>query len=227
MADYVIATIKSWNIENSRRLMENHPSDRFTLVTRKEQLTTELLEQIRPRFVFFPHWSWIIPKDIYAAYECVVFHMTDLPFGRGGSPLQNLVSRGIYDTKISAIRVDAGVDTGPVYMKEPLSLETGNADEMFTRASEIVFERMIPRFLEGSPVPVPQEGEAVTFPRRTPEMSAIPDGLEARVLYDHIRMLDGEGYPPAYRDEGGYRICYTNASLDGEIVRADATWHRR
>jgi len=28
--------------------------------------------------------------------------MTDLPFGRGGSPFQNLIARGIYDTKIIA-----------------------------------------------------------------------------------------------------------------------------
>jgi len=43
--------------------------------------------------------------------------MTDLPFGRGGSPLQNLIERGIKKTKISAIKVDGGIDTGDIFFK--------------------------------------------------------------------------------------------------------------
>ena len=44
--------------------------------------------------------------------------MTDLPYGRGGSPLQNLIANKIYDTKISAIRAEGGIDTGRIYLKE-------------------------------------------------------------------------------------------------------------
>ena len=64
-----------------------------------EALTVEALAAIQPRYVFFLHWSSYIPAAIYDAFPCVVFHMTDLPFGRGGSPLQNLIARGIYQTK--------------------------------------------------------------------------------------------------------------------------------
>jgi len=37
---------------------------------------------------------WIILKEIFENYEIILFHMTDLPYGRGGSPLQNLIVRG-------------------------------------------------------------------------------------------------------------------------------------
>lgn len=70
----------------------------------------------------------MLPKEIYESFECVVFHMTDLSLGKGGSPLQNLLVRGIYQTKISAIKVSAGMDTGDVYFKENLDISTGNAD---------------------------------------------------------------------------------------------------
>jgi len=46
--------------------------------------------------------------------------MTDLPFGRGGSPLQNLIVRGFTHTKLSALRVEKGLDTGDIYLKEDL-----------------------------------------------------------------------------------------------------------
>ena len=94
MADYVIATIKSWNINNCRKLAEQFPDHNFRIVTEKEELTYKTLSDIKPEFVFFPHWSWLIPEEVYEHFNCVVFHMTDLPFGRGGSPLQNLLVRG-------------------------------------------------------------------------------------------------------------------------------------
>ena len=59
--------------------------------------------------------------------------MTDLPFGRGGSPLQNLITRGISKTKISALRCNEEIDAGPIYLKRPLSLH-GSAEEIYQLA---------------------------------------------------------------------------------------------
>ena len=42
--------------------------------------------------------------------------MTDLPFGRGGSPLQNLIVRGYKETMLSAIKCVGEVDAGPIYI---------------------------------------------------------------------------------------------------------------
>ncbi len=82
--------------------------------------------------------------------------MTDLPFGRGGSPLQNLIERGIENTKISAIKVDDGIDTGDIYFKESLNLN-GTADEIFIRASQIIFNKMIPKIINEKILPKKQK----------------------------------------------------------------------
>ena len=221
MLKYVIATTKSWNIRNAKEFIAKN--EEGYLITEKEQLIQEYLEAVKPSFVFFPHWSWIIPANIYDSYNCVVFHMTDLPFGRGGSPLQNLLARGIYQTKISAIRVSAGVDTGPVYFKEPLDISEGNANEIFSKVSNIVFNRMIPRFLkEENITPTEQTGQVVTFPRRKPEQSEIPNGLSQRQIYDYIRMLDGEGYPAAFKTYDKGKIYFTDAEFTNDTVTAKA-----
>ena len=54
-----------------------------TLMHSKEELTETVLRELKPDFVFFLHWSFIIPKEIFEQFECIVFHMTDLPYGRG------------------------------------------------------------------------------------------------------------------------------------------------
>jgi len=120
MEKIVIVTIKEWNIKNFHKLKNKFKNRyEFYLITKKEDLIWELILELNPRYIFFPHWSWIIPANIYENYECIVFHMTDLPFGRGGSPLQNLIVRGIYDTKLSALRVTKELDAGDIYLKEP------------------------------------------------------------------------------------------------------------
>jgi len=140
----VVATIKSWNIQNFKHLRDKFSENYdFILIENQSELSYQYLADLSPRFVFFPHWSWIIPNKIYDNFECVLFHMTDLPFGRGGSPLQNLIVRGFENTKISALQVSEELDAGLIYLKKDLSLH-GTAEEIFLRASDIIFKAQTP-----------------------------------------------------------------------------------
>jgi methionyl-tRNA formyltransferase len=159
-----------------------------------------------------------VPAEIFEAAECVLFHMTDLPYGRGGSPLQNLILRGHRDTQVSAIRISEEIDAGPIYLKRPLSLE-GRAEEIFQRLSSLVFS-MIADIVSSQPNAVPQTGEPVFFDRRTPSQSLMPLNASAQEIYDHIRMLDAETYPAAYLDAGDWRMEFRHAKLVGQGVEA-------
>jgi methionyl-tRNA formyltransferase len=158
--NYVIATIKEWNIGNYNKYFGKKSG--FDLIDNKRDLIFAKIKKINPRYIFFPHWSWIIPDEIWKNFECVVFHMTDLPYGRGGSPLQNLIVRGHKKTKISAIKVEGGIDTGGIYMKKDLNL-SGSAETIYKRASNIVFESMIPYIIKNNPSPEKQRGKVVKF----------------------------------------------------------------
>lgn len=182
----------------------------------RENLTLENLNETAPRYVFFLHWSYKVPSEVLTSHECVVFHMTDVPYGRGGSPLQNLIVRGHKDTKISALRMTEEFDAGPVYMKAHLGLE-GTAAEILERASE-VSAGMIREIIEGEPVPKEQEGEPTVFRRRKPEEGRLPGGDLGKV-YDHIRMLDADGYPPAFIDYEQFRLEFSKAvHRDGRVL---------
>ncbi len=215
----VIATIKSWNIEGAKRFSSKNPGTEVLLITNKEDFTYKKIKKFNPEYIFFPHWSWIISKDIYENFECVVFHMTDLPFGRGGSPLQNLIARGINKTKISAIRVVKGLDAGPVYLKRNLVLK-GSATEIFKRTAKIIFNKMIPYIINEKPVPVLQKGKAVKFKRRTPQESNIASLTDINKIYDYIRMLDAEGYPKAFLEINKIRLEFSKAKPGKKSIEA-------
>ena len=201
MKNIVIATIKEWNINNYFELkkeLENEYS--LYLLTNKDELSFKNIETINPKYIFFPHWSWIIPENIYKNYECILFHMTDLPYGRGGSPLQNLIINKVYNTKISALKVTKGLDEGDIYLKEDFDISKGSANEIYINASKLIFKKLIPNILKQNPTPVSQEGVVVNFKRRTPEQSNIKmlNDVSIANLYDFIRMLDAPSYPKAY-----------------------------
>lgn len=221
----VIATIKEWNINNYFELKKDLEKEyAFYLITNKDDLTYQKIKELHPKYIFFPHWSWIIPNEIYENYECILFHMTDLPYGRGGSPLQNLIINKKYNTKISAIKVSKELDEGDIYLKEDFDISKGNAKAIYENASSLIFKKLIPNILKQNIVPKKQEGEVVLFKRRTPEQSNINNLNEISVnsLYDFIRMLDAPNYPKAYIELDNIRIEFTevifnNGKLEGRF----------
>lgn len=201
MEKIIVVTTKEWNINNYFVIKEKLINQyEFFLITNNEELILCDIEKINPKYIFFPHWSWIIPSSIYEKFNCIVFHMTDLPFGKGGSPLQNLIINKIYQTKISAIKVTKEIDSGDIYLKENLDISKGNAEIIFLDASNIIFNKMIPKILNEDIVPTPQNGESVYFKRRNPSQSDIVkiENINMHQLYDFIRMLDAPEYPKAF-----------------------------
>ena len=190
------------------------------VITQKEQLNIDFLNEVQPDYIFFPHWSWIIPDEIINTFCCVIFHMTDLPFGRGGSPLQNLIERGLGETKICAVKASGEIDAGDVYIRHPLSLH-GTAEEIFIRAGKIIFCEMIPYILKENPVPVPQVGTATIFKRRTPDMSELTPNMSLEKCYDYIRMLDAEDYPKAFLRYGNLNLQFSRPKLTSNGIVAD------
>lgn len=212
MQNIVVASTKEWNISNYFELKKLFRTQyNFHLISNKDELTQECISDINPLYIFFPHWSYLIPQTMYEHYNCIVFHMTDLPFGRGGSPLQNLIIRGIYETKISAIEVTKELDSGAIYLKEDVNIAQGSAQENFIHISNIIFEKMIPQFLTKQLTPVKQTGTITVFKRRKPQESNIDTlkNYSLAKIYDFIRMLDAEGYPKAYIDFDTIKIEFS------------------
>jgi methionyl-tRNA formyltransferase len=212
MNRYIFLSEKEWHKELFNSLKKNFINDEWFLIDTKSDFNLDNVTKINPQKIFIPHWSYIIPFSIFNKFECIVFHMTDLPFGRGGSPLQNLIIRGHKETKISAIKVEAGIDTGEIYLKKNLTLE-GTAKEILCSATIIIGE-MITEIIKNDLKPIPQTGEVVEFKRRKPEDGNIKQLNDLNLIFDYIRMLDCEGYPNAFIETDSIKIEFSNAHLE-------------
>ncbi|WP_445721889.1 formyltransferase family protein [Flavobacterium sp.] len=211
MKTIIILSEKKWHKKVFINLEFFFPHYNWILIDNKENFNFEILQQINPFRIFIPHWSYIIPKNIYDSFQCIVFHMTDLPYGRGGSPLQNLIVRGHESTKISALKVEKGIDTGPIYLKKELPLN-GTAEDIFIRASDII-EQMIIEILNKNLIPLPQNGEITVFKRREPKDSNISNLKTIDEIYNYIRMLDADAYPKAFLEIDNFRFEFSKVNI--------------
>ena len=221
---YIVASIGTWNKGNFDSFVSHMPG-KWHFVDTPDLLCATLRLLENPRYIFFIHWNWLVPRSIWERFECVCFHMTDVPYGRGGSPLQNLIIRGHKETKLTALRMTGEMDAGPVYIKHVLSLK-GTAHEIYCRASELSYS-VIKWMVDQKPNPVMQEGQPVIFHRRKPNQSSIPRDATFPNLYDHIRMLDAPGYPHAFIEYGDFILEFTNASLDDDELTANVRFQKR
>lgn len=217
--NFILLTDKPWH-DKLFETLQKREGEIWIRIRSKEEFSYQKLVEVNPEFIFIPHWSHLIPPEIYDNFQCIVFHMTDLPYGRGGSPLQNLILNGHVKTKVSAIKVAKDIDAGDIYIKKQVSLN-GSAREIFKRMVPVI-NKMIDTIIKKKPVPAPQKGEPVIFKRRKPSDSNLVNVDKLKTLYDYIRMLDCEGYPPAFLESDHFIFEFSNASLsEDNSVRAE------
>jgi methionyl-tRNA formyltransferase len=219
MECFIILSEKAWHDSLFTFCVENFKKYQWEWIKSKQDFSIESIKELKPKKIFIPHWSYKIPKEIHAAYECVVFHMTDLPYGRGGSPLQNLIVRGHKETKMSAIRAVEEFDAGDIYLKKSLNL-SGTAKEIFERSNDLM-KSMIKEIIDKNLIPTPQQGTPTIFKRRRPTMSSIQALGDLDKIYDYIRMLDADGYPNAFLETDKVKFEFTNAKLVKDKLQAD------
>jgi len=154
--------------------------------------------------VLFPHWSWKISSEILKKFVCIGFHPTDLPFGRGGSPFQNLVRKGIDETVVTSFLISDQMDAGDILHKSAFKMPQTKID-LIIKAYASVIEDQIRILMENTIKPRKQVGEVTHFSRISNNLLDF-EKMELDQIFNEIRMVDGDGYTPA-------KIEYTNHTL--------------
>ncbi len=216
MINYIVAYSKDWYKESPKS--KEYDDLNIIEITTKADLNYELLEKINPRYIFFPHWNWKVDSEIFERYECVVFHTAPLPFGRGGSPIQNLILRDVEKTPVCALRMTEILDGGPIYDSIEVTLD-GTITEIFSRIAVCV-EKLIIKICKENIEPKEQSGAVVSFNRLTYADNELKSEYSIKELYDRIRMVDGLDYQPAYLNFGKNKIEFTEAHYDKNCLIA-------
>lgn len=126
------------------------------------------LEQYQADIIVVVAFGQILPKEILEMprYGCVNVHASLLPKYRGAAPIQWAVINGEQVSGVTTMRMDQGLDTGDIIMKQEVALaeeETGGS--LFERLAQTGAElliRTLQAIEEGSAIYTPQDHQSAT-----------------------------------------------------------------
>ena len=125
------------------------------------------------------------------------FNTAPLPFGRGGSPIQNMIFKKIKESPVCAVHMTNKIDSGPIYLKKMISL-SGNLEDIFVRISFAIIQ-MIKILIKKKNSTKKANWESCEIKKEIKKnQSEIKIEKNINEIFDKIRMLDMDEYPNAY-----------------------------
>ena len=180
----------------------------------------------------------IIPKRILSVFEpvgIINIHPSRLPQFRGPSPIEATILSGQKETAVSIMKLDEGMDTGPVYVQEPVTLNGNETKaELSERLASIGAEtliRVLPDILGATILSKPQQNTDVSVTSLISKSNGVLDPTtdDATTLERKIRAY--QGYPKPHLKLFNTDVIVTSAkvvedpSSDGLFVQcANQTW---
>lgn len=160
---------------------------------------------------FYLGCGQIVPVDILQRNKHnLVVHESDLPKGKGWSPLTWQILEGKNEIPITLFEAAESVDSGRIYLKDTMRF-SGNEliDEMREVQAQASFSLCLqfiseyPRVLSDAQE---QRGESTYYRRRMPEDSKLDIDKTIREQINLLRVVDNERYPAYFELDG---IKYT------------------
>ena len=113
-------------------------------------------------------YGLLLPKPILDAPKlgCFNLHGSLLPRWRGAAPIQRAVMAGDAETGVMVMRMEEGLDTGPVLMAERIAIgrkTAGEVSDMLARLGANLMVRALAALDRGSIAEAPQSEDGVTY----------------------------------------------------------------
>lgn len=204
---------RDWAISAVEMIHKNIQNMEFKIIHSKKEYDdyfNNAQVDLKLDYIILIGWSWIISKDILKRYNVIGMHPSDLPFYRGGSPIQHQIIKGLNKTKITLMQIsDEKIDGGDILLKEDWNM-SGNTMDIILSNLAIATADLITEFIINHKNIVPQKQDFAIgsyYNRRKPEDSELTleklRTMTLRELYNFIRALS-DPYPNAYiKDEYG------------------------
>lgn len=117
-------------------------------------------------------YGLILPRAVLEAFPlgCINIHASLLPRWRGAAPIQRAILAGDNETGICLMRMEKGLDTGPVYLMERIPIAAADTagslhDKLAVLGARSIVEAL-PKIANGELPPVPQADVGATYAQK-------------------------------------------------------------
>ena len=159
-------------------------------------------------------YGLILPKPILdaPAKGCVNVHASLLPRWRGAAPIQRAILAGDEKTGVTLMRMEEGLDTGPMLLKRETPVDGKTAGELTAELASLGAEALV-EWLGDPGEAVAQAEEGVTYASKIDKSEARIDWMQpADLIERQVRAFNP--VPGSWFEVGGERVKL----LDAEVV---------
>jgi methionyl-tRNA formyltransferase len=169
-------------------------------------------------------YGLILPKPILEAPKagCINVHASLLPRWRGAAPIQRAILAGDETSGVTLMRMDEGLDTGPMLLKRELDISGKNAGQVTQELAELGASTLI-EWLDHPTAGETQPEEGVTYASKIDKAEARIDWTQpAEAIERQVRAFNP--VPGAWFEANGERIKLFDAEVvdgagePGEVV---------
>ncbi len=169
------------------------------------------LAALHPDLLVLADYGRLVPATLLdlAPYGALNLHPSLLPRHRGATPIPGAISAGDAVTGVSLIRMDAGIDTGPLVAQRRVPLhgdeDAPGLEARLSAEAARLLVASLPGWLDGSLPAVPQQADSATLTRPfRREDGRLDPGQPALVLDRQVRAL--RPWPGTFLDRGDGRF---------------------
>jgi methionyl-tRNA formyltransferase len=209
----VVVDNPSWIVPFAQQLVAElgRDGDEAIFACRHEEISTGTV-------AFFLGCVNITPADVLARNQRnLIVHESELPKGRGFSPLTWQILEGAKRIPICLLEAVEGVDAGPVIYRDVIEFEGHElVNELRSKLGDKT-RSLCRRFLaETVPPPGdPQVGEGTYYARRRPTDSRLDPACTIAEQFDLLRVVDNERYPAWFEYRGNkYKVAIEKMPQD-------------
>lgn len=163
------------------------------------------LQSLHPEMIVVAAFGQILKTDVLdlPKYGCINVHASLLPRWRGAAPIQAAILNGDPETGVTIMKMDPGVDTGPILSQKATRIRAGETSgELSSRLSNLGAELLsdtLPGYIEGKVIPKSQdESLATKAPMLRKEDGALDFSQPAEFLERKVRAYNP--WPGAFTD---------------------------
>ncbi len=135
----------------------------------REEYAMAQLRAWGPQVIVVAAFGQILKPEVLdlPPHGCLNVHASLLPRWRGASPIQAAILAGDAQTGVTIMKMDAGVDTGPILAQRPMPIAPDDtalslSERLAHLGAELLLE-VLPDYLEGRLLPQPQAEQGVTY----------------------------------------------------------------
>ena len=174
----------------------------FTPNTLKDEAVVSELKAFSPDFIVVAAYGKILPGSVLDVATCINLHASILPKYRGASPIQSAILVGEKQTGVTAMLMDAGLDTGDMLDFIYAPCEDKTAAQLFDELGDLAGE-LIVRVLRNfaNLKPLKQDDSQATHCKKISKSDGLFSFEEsARQIYNKFRALTP--WPGIYLSSG-------------------------